>query len=144
MGRHWDDARKYGFISAGGGRWYSQTLNLLHKGSRIWVNIPRAGYVGVGIVESAPVKVDEFMVQTDKGEVPLLEAPINASYLKKWVNDEEKAEYAVRVKWLRSVPIEEAKSEVGFFGNQNSVCRPTAEKWNHTVDRLKQLFQIDS
>ena len=27
--RSWDDARKYGYISAGGGTWYSQTLKLL-------------------------------------------------------------------------------------------------------------------
>ena len=24
-----------------------------------------------------------------------------------------------------------------MFGNTNSVARPTVEKWNHTVDRLK-------
>ena len=27
--RNWEDARKYGFISAGGGSWYSKTLSLL-------------------------------------------------------------------------------------------------------------------
>jgi hypothetical protein len=143
MGRDWEDARRYGFISAGGGRWHSQTLNLLKEGDRVWVNIPKTGYVGVGIVEAPPVKVDQFKVKTDKGEVSLLEAPINASYLKQWANNEDKAEYVVRVKWLVQKPISEAISEVGFFGNQNSVCKPTTEKWNHTVDRLKSIFNID-
>jgi hypothetical protein len=143
MGRDWEDARKYKFISAGGGRWYSQTLNLLKEGDRVWVNIPKTGYVGVGIVEAPAVKVDKFKVKTANGEVPLLEAPINASYHRQWVDNEDKAEYIVPVKWLRDLPIDKAISEVGFFGNQNSVCKPTTEKWNHTVERLKTIFKID-
>jgi len=45
--RNWEEARKYGFISAGGDRWYTRTLNQLKKDDRIWVNIPKTGYVGV-------------------------------------------------------------------------------------------------
>jgi hypothetical protein len=37
----WEDAMKYGFSSAGGGSRYTQTLNMLEVGSRIWVNVPR-------------------------------------------------------------------------------------------------------
>ncbi len=143
MGRSWEDALEYGFISGGGARWYSRTLGLLKEGDRVWVNVPKRGYVGVGVVEAPVVKVDEFMVKTDKGEVPLLEAPIHASYHKHLVEDEDRAEYAVRVRWLDAVPLKKAKSEVGFFGNQNTVCRPTTEKWNHTVERLKVLFKVD-
>jgi len=142
MGRDWEDARKYGFISAGGGRWYSKTLGLLEEGRRIWVNIPKTGYVGVGVVEGPAVKVDEFKVKTDKGSVPLLQAPINAHYHKKFVDDEDKAEYVVKVRWLRDVPVKEAISEVGLFGNQNTVCKPTTPKWDHTVERLKVAFNI--
>lgn len=35
QGRSWDHAVKYGFISAGGGSWYSNTLKLLKPGDRI-------------------------------------------------------------------------------------------------------------
>ncbi|MGE9294430.1 MAG: endonuclease NucS domain-containing protein, partial [Puniceicoccales bacterium] len=38
--RHWGDAVRYGFISAGGGQWYSKTLSMLSEGDRIWVNCP--------------------------------------------------------------------------------------------------------
>lgn len=41
--RNWDDARKYGFVSAGGGAWYSRTLSILEPGARIWVNVPGYG-----------------------------------------------------------------------------------------------------
>ena len=51
--RSWDDARQDGFISTGGGSWYSQTLKLLSSGDRVWVKIPKTGYVGVGRVEEA-------------------------------------------------------------------------------------------
>jgi Endonuclease NucS len=48
QGRSWDEAREFGFVSAGGGAWYSNTLNLLNVGSRIWVKAPGHGFVGVG------------------------------------------------------------------------------------------------
>ena len=47
-GRHWQDAMKYGYVSGGGGVWYSNTLDLLEPGNRVWVNVPGKGYVGVG------------------------------------------------------------------------------------------------
>lgn len=52
----------------------------------------------------------------------------------------EKAEYFVRVQRLDTVPEAEAVNEVGLFGNQNTVCQPTAPKWRHTVERLKTYF----
>jgi hypothetical protein len=36
--RNWEDAVKYGFVSGGGGPWYSHPLRILEPGSRIWVN----------------------------------------------------------------------------------------------------------
>jgi hypothetical protein len=58
------------------------------------------------------------------------------------LDDEDKAEYVVRVKWLKAVPVKKAISELGFFGNQNTVCRPTTPKWSYTVERLKSVFDI--
>ena len=49
--------------------------------------------------------------------------------------------------WCRcagSIPLRrQAFSEVGLFGNQNTVCKPTAPKWSHTVNRLKQMWPLD-
>ena len=149
MGRHWDDARKYGFIGAGGGRWYSKTLNQLSKGNRIWVNIPQTGYVGVGIVEEPAVMAKDFKVKTENGELSILKVPLKLDqetmrdYLKKYQNDEDISEYFVRVNWLRSFPIKEAVREIGFFGNQNSVCKPRNSKWLFTIDTLKKKWDID-
>jgi len=70
--RDWDDAIRYGFISAGGGRWFTNTLSLLVPGGQVWVNVPGRGYVGACEVENPVVKIDQFMVKLDDGrEVPI-------------------------------------------------------------------------
>jgi len=48
--RSWEDARKFGFVSGGGGRWYSKTLEALQPGHRVFACVPGEGYVGVGEV----------------------------------------------------------------------------------------------
>jgi hypothetical protein len=55
--------------------------------------------------------------------------------------DLEKAEYFVRVDWLETVSTREAFWEVGLFGNQNTVCQPSTQKWRHTIERLKTRFR---
>jgi hypothetical protein len=142
--RDWDEAVKYGFVSGGGGSWYSNTLKMLEPGSRIWVNIPGEGYVGVGEVLEAAIPVDEFHVTNNVGNrVPLLTVSEKAGGMHKAADNLETAEYLVRVKWLKTVPIEKAVKEKGFFGNQNTVAKPKTPKWNHTVERLKKRFGIE-
>lgn len=138
--RSWQDALDYGFISAGGGSWYSKTLQLLAPGDRVWVNVPGSGYVGVGRVTGRAQSAQEFRIQTDDGEKPIFDVPNHASYHQQFIDDEERCEYFVPVNWLDVVPLEGAFQELGLFGNQNSVCKPTTPKWRHTVERLKGRF----
>ena len=137
----WSDARKYGFISAGGGSWYSQTLKMLSPGDRVWVKIPGKGYVGVGRVTETIQTGTEFSVKTKDGERPALEVLDNSEQLRAKAVDPERAEHFVRVEWLDARPESEAVKEVGLFGNQNTVCQPTTPKWRHTVERLKTFFK---
>lgn len=145
LGRSWEDARKYGFICAGGGRWYSQTLNLLEPGGRVWVNTSGGrGYVGVGIVESEALPIEKFTVGDGSGkQVPITGLPLNGSYhQEEGKADPDKAEYFVRVRWIKALPLDQAIKEKGLFGIQHSAARPRAKKWEHTVERLKQRFGI--
>ncbi len=136
--RSWEEAVKYGFISAGGGSWYTNTLAMLEPDARVWVNIPGTGYVGVGKVTAGRVAVDDFMAETDDGrQVPITQLPLAVAKAAKAADNPETAEYLVRVKWLKTVPVAAAIKERGFFGNQNTVARPTSAKWDHTVQRLK-------
>lgn len=138
--RNWEDARQYSFISAGGGSWYSQTLKMLSPGDRVWVKIPKTGYVGVARVLETVRPIKEFTVATPSGDRPALEVLKHAGQYRPNADDPEKAEYFVRVKWLDTVPESKAINEVGLFGNQNTVCQPTTPKWRHTVERLKTYF----
>ena len=141
--RKWDDARKFGFISAGGGPWYTKTLNLLSPGDRVWVNIPHTGYVGVGVVTDTVQQAKDVVIDYDNALTPMRELPLQGKYFYS-EDDPENAEYVVKVEWINTVAASKAVKEIGFFGNQNSVCRPTAEKWVFTIDRLKKCWGIEN
>jgi hypothetical protein len=139
--RSWEDARKYGFVSAGGGAWYSRTLNLLKSGDRVWVRIPKVGYVGVGIVEGESIPANEFEVDENGKAVSILDIKTSAKYGSRVNTDDQ--EFFVKIKWIKTFSRADAYDELGFFGNQNSVCKPTAPRWRSTVEHLKEKFQIN-
>ncbi|VDC33789.1 endonuclease NucS domain-containing protein [Pseudogemmobacter humi] len=135
--RIWDEAVRYGFISGGGGAWYSNSLRMLAPGDRIWVKIPGEGFVGVGRVTGPRVAAADFEIDGQ----PALDV-LEGDYHRALSTDPEKAEYFVPVEWMHTLPPTKAVQEVGMFGNQNTVCKPVTPKWRSTVDRLKQLFGV--
>lgn len=137
--RSWEDARRYGFTSAGGGRWYSNTLQALSPGARVFACIPKVGYVGVGLVTAEVVPVTAFTVEVGEKTVPILEAPLKASGMKHDAADPDLCEYLVRVAWEKTLPASEAIWEKGMFANQNSACRLRNK---FTLDTLTQRFGI--
>jgi hypothetical protein len=138
--RSWEDARQFGFISAGGGTWYSRTLQLLSTGDRVWVRLPGSGFVGVGRVTGPVQPASDFRVPTPSGDLPVLDVARRGDYHRQFVDDPERCEYFVPVHWLQTVPAEGAVHEIGFFGNQNTICKPTTPRWRSTVERLKEKF----
>lgn len=139
-GRPWSAAREYGFISGGGGPWFSRTLNLLSEGDRVWVNIPNRGYVGVAEVTAAAVPIDDFTVVVDGRPTPLLELVGDLYDYRTYADSPDEAEYVVAVRWLDTVPDDKPLDVKGLFGNQNTVCKPTTPLWDTTVERLKLNF----
>lgn len=140
--RHWEDAVKYGFVSAGGGDWYTGTLDLLEQGGRVWVYVPDHGYVGVGTVRGPRQPFAEAMVRTTKGLRPIRDVELSAPNMNRSADDLELCEYVVPIDWQKTVPLAGASQEKGYFRNQNTVCRPRTAAWQHTIDRLKQHFGI--
>ena len=137
--RSWEDCRKYGFVSAGGGKWYSNTLKHLPVGGRIFVCVPQNGYVGVGIVKEEAVRVNDFLLAPNL-EVPILEADLEAPKMGENADDEERSEYLVRVEWIKTVPLDNPIWEKGMFANQNSACKLRNK---FTIERLSTLFELD-
>lgn len=140
--RSWNEAVKYGFISAGGGEWYTGTLRLLNPGDRIWVNIPGTGYVGVGAVTGKATPAAEFKVTTPQGEQLFMSVATEGAYHREYIDDPQKSEYFVAVEWQKSLETKNAIKEIGLFGSTHIVCRPKTQKWRHTIERLKDRFKI--
>ena len=138
--RSWEDARKYGFIDGSGGAWYTRTLKLLSEGDRIWVKIPKTGYVGVGIVAGEAVDISDFELTSDQGEPLKLDVLEFADLYRETAQKPGNSVQFIPIQWLDTVSESEALNEVGLFGNQNTVCQPTTPKWRHTIDRLKKHF----
>jgi hypothetical protein len=44
-----------------------------------------------------------------------------ATYHREFIEDEERMEYFVPIRWLHSEPLDQGVNEIGMFGNQNTV-----------------------
>jgi len=139
--RNWEDCVKYGFVSGGQGKWYSQTIRkLLFPGARVFVNIPKTGYVGVGIVKGPATPVKEFKVAVEGRETPILDAPLEAPAMAENADDLELCEYLVRVEWIKTVPRTQAYWEKGFFASQHTACRL---RNSFTIEKLSEHFELE-
>lgn len=139
--RNWDDCMKYGFVSGGQGRWYSKSLSQLKPDSRIFVNVPGTGYVGVGIVTEAVKPIRDFSITVDGNSVPLLELKdLKCKNMGDHSDDPEQCEYVVRVEWLKTLKREDAIWKKGMFANQNTACKLRNQ---FTLDTLVESFGVD-
>ncbi len=134
--RCWKDAKKYGFVSAGGGEKFVKPLRNLQPGDRVWVHVSGSGYVGYGEVLAAAVRPDQFMVDIDGTLKPLTERELEAQN----AFGEEQGEHFVAVRWDKSVDKPQAIWETGFFANPAIVAKPRSPRWQFTVDRLRSLW----
>lgn len=136
--RAWSEAKQYGFISAGGGDFYTKTLKSLQPGERVWVKICELkdgnGYVGVGTVKATAVRSDEFRVLVEGAPTPIAEVSDGA----KLEYGEGEEEWYVAVEWEKAVDLQDAVWRRGFFGNQNTVARPRASSWASTIEFLRR------
>lgn len=137
--RPWEDARRFGFVSAGGGKFYSQTIRSIPVGARIWVNVPGRGFVGVGEVVAPAQRFENASVEVDGELVPPTSQPLLGAYPHQGDESDENAEWVVRVTWLATVPEKDAYWVKGMFASQHSACKLRQE---FTLDRLAEHFGI--
>jgi hypothetical protein len=141
--RDWEDAREYGFVAAGGGTWYSNTLRQLTPGNRVFVYIPKkagvGGYVGAGEVTGDPLLAKDFLVSHNGSQVALTEVSRAPEMSRGGTSDPEMAEWVVPVRWIKALPREEAIKDSDFFANQNSAVRLTH---GYTIRKLLDAFEL--
>ena len=138
--RTWEDNRKYGFIGAGQGKWYSDALKRLAVGDKIYAYMKGLGYVGFGEVTHKAVMIKDFIVpEFDKS---LLELELKAERPQKNSDDEDLSEWVVGVKWIKTVSKQHAKTFVGVFANQNVVCKLRHEQTLRFVQKEFDLLKF--
>ena len=125
--RNWEDALKYGFVSAGGGDWYSKTVKNLPVGARIFVYIPRVGYVGVGVTTGTAVNFLENPAWQGK------------NLIGKYKHSNGEPEFIVPVKWIATRTLDEAIYGNGLFASQHSTCKLRDAK---TLKILSKEFEL--
>lgn len=140
-GRSWDDAEKFGFVSAGGGKWFSGTMKNLPVGARVLVCIPKTGYVGVGQVLGEAKRFVDATVQIDGDERRLADLTLVGDYRHPGDDvDDDHAEWVVPIEWQHTVPRAHALWKPGMFANQNSACRLRNQ---FTIEQVTSAFGLE-
>ena len=142
--RDWDDARRYGFVSAGGGTWYSKALRKLSPGDRLLVYLPGRGYAGIATATRRAERIQDAVVDFEGIPTPLSSLELHAPYAHADTS-EEGLEWVVSVRWEAVVGKNEAFREPGLFANQATAVemRWDSERHMETVAAVCAHFDID-
>lgn len=137
--RLWIDCKKYGFISAGQGRKYSDQIKTLNDGDVIVAYISKKGYVGIGIVIAKAIRSREFRI----GDKLLSDVKdLKCKNILDNSNSIEKSEYLVKVDWKYMVEKEKAKwekKEKLFF---TRLVKASMDKQTKTLRFLEKEFKM--
>ncbi len=140
QGRSWQDATRFGFVSAGGGEWYSRSLRNVPIGARIWVCIPKTGYVGVGTVTHTAVPFEDAVVVKDGVQTQLASLPLTGSYEHVAIEGQDTREWVLTVEWIHAVDASNAFWLAGMFANQNSACKL---RHRFTLESVQEAFGVN-
>jgi hypothetical protein len=119
--RNWADCLKFGYLSAGQGPRYSNSLKRLAVGDKIYAYIKGCGYVGFGTVNSEAKLIREYVVPTTGKK--LLDCKLVALRAHENSEDPELSEWVVGIDWTSTVPRDRAQTFPGVFANQNVACK---------------------
>lgn len=125
--RNWSDAQKYGFVSAGGGDWYSKTLKNVPIGARIFAYVPSKGYVGCGVTTERAIPFEESKLIGRKDLLGL------------YKHDNNEPEFILPVEWIKTFDIDNGIFSRGMFASQHSACKLRDE---NTLRKLYEAFDI--
>lgn len=134
--RPWEEMRQNGFVSASGGRIYSNKLDNLEIGARVFFYQKGTGYLGYGRVTTPKMRANEFTLPDGQ---PLIEKLPNRRYLTESEDDPDLASYVIGVDWLKTFDRQHSKTFAGIFANQNIVCKIYDQE---TADFLRKEFGV--
>lgn len=136
--RQWPVCVKYGFLSAGQNAGSSKQIRRLQQDDIVAAFIGGHGYVGIGIVTAEAIPVADFRFD---GKLLSSYTDVNPHLFDNSTND--KCEYAVAVRWLRTVPKEQGlwRKGAGLFANL-PVRVSLLEGQQKTLDFLQEVFNV--
>jgi hypothetical protein len=135
--RNWDDCRKYGFLTAGQDRKYSDPIRTLMQGDIVAGYLKGFGYVGIGRVKEQAVRVNDFKI-----DGKLLNT-LDIKTLGIYDNCEnENSEFPIKIEWIKSVDRKQAKwkSKDGIFSSQ--LIKASLQGQPKTIEFLEREFEI--
>lgn len=110
-GRSWEDARQYGFVSAGGNG--GTLLNNITVGDIIFCHIAGVGFVGVGVCTSCETPAKHFTINDNGTEKNVLDCVWIDRTAKESIDQQN--EYFVGVQWIRTVSADDGYWEKGMI-----------------------------
>lgn len=108
-GRSWEDARKFGFVSASSGT--NNLLTNLNVGDYVFCHIAGIGFVGVGICTSQAKPASEFCVSANGIQTPILSCKWEDIDAKNNLPDNE---LFIGIQWYHTIPLEDGYWEKGM------------------------------
>lgn len=137
--RRWDDCRRYGFLAAGYGRFFSSQLLRLEEGDIIAAYLKEHGYIGIGRVLAQPVPARDFKF---KGR-PLTKRMLKGPSLLHDAKNDDRCEYLVAVKWIKALPKEDARfrRRAGLYTTQLIVA--SLSRQPKTLQFLQEQFGVN-
>jgi hypothetical protein len=143
-GRSWEDGLRYGFVSAGGGKWYSDRIRSLPLQARVFTCIPKVGYVGIGTVSGEPQPFDDAVLVVGGEKQRMAGLRLQGTYRHDdgagGDESEDRREWIVPIAWEKTVPPDQALWKRSFFANQNPACKLRS---SYTIDEVSRHFGID-
>jgi hypothetical protein len=137
--RHWDDYRRFGFISGGQGAKWRDAMLGFKKGDVIAAYLKGRGFVGVGIVSASAVPCGGYRV----GGISILEVDLHCKGMSDNAGNLELCEYVAAVEWVACLGRESAKwkSNAGLYTTTH--VRASLDNQPETVKFLEQEFGVD-
>lgn len=137
--RHWDDYRRLGFISAGqGARWRDSMLGF-NPGDVFAAYLKSYGFVGVGQIRETAKPVRDVVINGK----PLLTYQLQCQGLADNSQSDEYSEYVCVVDWIAAVDRSEAKWRRNEGLYTTTHIRASLDGQPRTIEFLDQEFGVD-
>lgn len=131
----WPVSEKYGFVSAGGGPFYTKPLHNLAPGNRVFAYVGGAGYVAVGRVTDTAQRLAGLVVDGKH----VLDQPDLPAWMREqaMAAEDDMTEWIVPVTWTHKRSLADAVWKKGLFASQVTVCKLRDER---TIEYVSQAF----